>query len=321
VTLTQLEAFVLVARLGSVTAAARTLGVSEPAVSGALASLRQQLGDTLIERSPNGMVLTPAGERLVPIASQMVALAAEAEEAIRLAQGAPPRLRAVASSTVAESVAPALLSAFSARPGGVEVTLGVASTDEMPAVLHERLADVALGPRFSGEATVGLESVPLFRYRLVLVAAPSHSQAGTARLSLRALIDQTWLVDPEATDPASPVAQILRRMGVPDSRVRVFASQAAAWDAAEEGQGIAPAVQHLVRVELKRRSLVPLDVAGTPVELMWYATFLGSDRRSPAAASLRRYIETPDATHAMHAPLSGLPPSRFRPPVYITLWS
>src|SRR5207244_8579313 len=103
------------------------------------------------------------------------------------------------------------------------------------------------------------------------------------------------------------------------SNVRVFASQAAAWDAAEEGQGIALAVQHLVRVELKRRSLVPLDVAGTPVELMWHATFLGGDRRSPAAASLRRYIETPDATHAMHAPLSGLPPSRFRPPVYITL--
>ena len=49
-TLTQLEAFVLVARLGSVTAAARTLGVSEPAVSGALAALRQQLGDPLVER-------------------------------------------------------------------------------------------------------------------------------------------------------------------------------------------------------------------------------------------------------------------------------
>jgi LysR family transcriptional regulator, low CO2-responsive transcriptional regulator len=78
VTLTQLEAFVLVARLGSVTAAARTLGVSEPAVSGALAALRQQLGDALVERGPQGMTLTAGGRRLVPIASQMIALAAEA---------------------------------------------------------------------------------------------------------------------------------------------------------------------------------------------------------------------------------------------------
>jgi len=72
VTLTQLEAFVLVARLGSVTAAARTLGVTEPAISGALAALRRQFDDNLVVRSPNGMMLTPGGRRLVGIASQMV---------------------------------------------------------------------------------------------------------------------------------------------------------------------------------------------------------------------------------------------------------
>src|SRR5262249_12064996 len=54
-TLTQLNAFVLVARLGSVTAAANALGVSEPAVSQALAALRQHLGDQLVARGPNGM--------------------------------------------------------------------------------------------------------------------------------------------------------------------------------------------------------------------------------------------------------------------------
>ncbi|MFI5042626.1 MAG: LysR family transcriptional regulator, partial [Acidimicrobiales bacterium] len=111
-TLTQLEAFVLVARLGSVTAAARTLGVSEPAVSGALASLRQQFEDNLIERGPAGMTLTTGGRRLLPIASQMVNLAAEADHAVRLAHGAPERLRVVATSGLAESVAPALLAAF-----------------------------------------------------------------------------------------------------------------------------------------------------------------------------------------------------------------
>ena len=44
-TLTQLNAFVLVARLGSVTAAANALGVSESAVSQALSALRLHLGD------------------------------------------------------------------------------------------------------------------------------------------------------------------------------------------------------------------------------------------------------------------------------------
>jgi DNA-binding transcriptional LysR family regulator len=317
-TLTQLEAFVLVARLGSVTAAARTLGVSEPAVSGALASLRQQLGDALVERSPSGMALTPGGRRLVGIASQMVALAAEADRAIREAQGAPERLRVVATSTIAESVAPSLLAAFTSRAGATDSSLGVASSTEMAAVLQERLADVALGPALSG---AGLDCVPLFRYRLRFVAGPSHPLAGAGSVPLRALAGHTWLVDPDATDPASPVRQVLDRLGVDEDRIRVFPSQASAWDAAEEGHGIAPAVGHLVAPELARGTLVPLDVAGTPIELLWHATMLTPDRCTPTTAALRRFIGTPDATHAMHAPTGGVPPSRFRPPVYVTIWS
>jgi molybdate transport repressor ModE-like protein len=318
VTLTQLEAFLLVARLGSVTAAAKTLGVSEPAVSSALAALRQQFDDPLIERGGGRMALTPGGRRLLPIASQIVALAAEADNAVRQAHGAPERLRVVATVGLAESVAPALLAAFSSRAGAFEVTLGVATTDEMAPVLLERLADVALGPRVTDPA---LEHMAVLRYRLVLVAAPSHRLARAGRVRVGSLADQTWLVDPEATDPGTVVAGLLRRLQVPEDRIRVFPSQAAAWAAAAEGQGVAPAVSHLVAAEMKRGALVAVAAEGLPLELLWYATMLGPARRSPASDALRRFMATPDAMQAMHAATTGVPPSRFRPPVYVTLWS
>ena len=101
-TLTQLGAFVLVARLGSVRAAAQVLGVSEPAVSQALAALRKHLDDDLLVRAAGGMTLTDGGQRLITIASQIVSLGAEAESAVRAAQGAPEQLRVVASSEIAE---------------------------------------------------------------------------------------------------------------------------------------------------------------------------------------------------------------------------
>lgn len=145
-TLTQLEAFILTARLGSVKAAAQVLGVSEPAVSGALAALRQHLGDPLIVRASGGMELTPGGKRLVGIASQMVNLAVEAETAVRGAQGGPELLRVVATSTVAELVAPAAVAAFTARVGSVEASVGLATTAEMSALLSERLATSDSGP-------------------------------------------------------------------------------------------------------------------------------------------------------------------------------
>jgi len=325
VTLTQLETFVLVARLGSVKAAARSLGVSEPAVSSALAALRQQLGDNLVERTTRGMELTPGGRRLVPIASQMVGLAVEAEAAIRQAQGAPETLRVVGTSEVAESVAPALVAAFAAKSKAVEVSLGVCVTEDMAALLQERLADVAIGPPLASDGFPRLECSPLFRFRLIFVAAPEHRLAvgpsTGATIDPGALARETWLVGPDASDERSPVGALLGRLRVPDEHIRMFPSHAAALTAAEQGHGVAPAVAHVVLDDPERKGLVPLPVRGTPVELLWHVTMLASDRRSTAAAAFHRFVGTPAATRAMHTPLRGVPPSRFRPPVYVTLWS
>jgi LysR family transcriptional regulator, low CO2-responsive transcriptional regulator len=321
VTLTQLEAFVLVARLGSVKAAAGVLGVSEPAVSGALAALRQHLGDPLTIRTPTGMTLTPGGQRLVPIASQMVNLAAEAEAAIREAQGAPERLRVAATSTVAEFVAPPLLSAFTARVKAVEANVGVCSSHEMAALLHERLADVCFGPRLVGESVNGLDSEPIMRYKLIVVASPTHHLAKTERISWGLLARENWLVDPSGADPSSEVGMLLSRLELPQERIRVFPSQSAAWSAAAEGEGVAPAISHLVGRDLDRGGLVRLDVASTPFELLWYVSTLPRERRSPGVTMLRRFLGTPEAMQSMHRSDGGVPASRFRPPVYVTLWS
>lgn len=338
-TLTQLEAFVLVARLGSVKAAAKVLGVSEPAVSGALAALRHHLGDPLVERTPTGMNLTPGGKRLVAIASQMVNLAVEAEAAIRDAQGAPELLRVVATSTVAEFLAPGLLAVFTGRTGSVEASVGLTTEAEMSALLLERLADVGLGPRLPG-----LTSEPMMRYRLMVVAAPGHrlavprpaapstrpDQALLGRNSglaaprpvpASALAGEDWLVGPSGADPASDTGQLLARTGVPESRLRVFPSEAAAWAAAAESHGLSIAVHHLIAPELARGGLAPVPMEGTPVDLFWYVSTLSPDRRSPAATRLRRFLATPDAMHVMSRSDGSVPASRFRPPVYVTLWS
>jgi DNA-binding transcriptional LysR family regulator len=316
VTLTQLEAFVLVARLGSVKAAAKVLGVSEPAVSGALAALRQHLGDPLVARTVAGMELTAGGQRLMPIASQMVNLAADATDAIRRAQGAPDLLRVVATSTVAEHVARPLLTSFTTHHGPVEATLGVTTATEMPALLLERLADVGLGPKLPD-----VEAQPMLRYRLVVVAGAGHPLAGSHRVGSSSLAHHDWLVDASGADAASEVGLMLHRLRVPDARVRVFPSLDAAWAAAAAGEGVAPAIAHLVADDVDRGHLVVLPVEGTPLDLLWYANTLPIDRRAPAATRLRRFIDTPDAMHAMYRADASVPVARFRPPVYVTLWS
>ena len=319
-TLTQLEAFVLVARLGSVKAAAQALGVSEPAVSGALAALRQQLGDPLAVKTPVGMTLSAGGQRFVPIASQIVGLAAEGQAVIRQAQGAPAQVRVAATSTVAEFVAPPLLAAFAARNGSIEVSVGVSESAEMSTLLRDRLADVCFGPHLTGEAAVDLSCEPMMRYGLIVVASPGHRLARASGIPWQALAKEDWLVDPSGMDPSSEIGILMAHLHVPDGRVQVFSNQAAAWLAAEQGSGVAPAIAHLASRHIERGVLCRLNVVSTPVQLLWYASALTAERRSPAVAALMRFLTTPEAMQAMHRSDGAVPASRFRPPVYVTLW-
>lgn len=316
-TLSQLGAFVLVARLGSVRAAATALGVTEPAVSQALASLRRQLDDDLVVKGPAGMTLTPGGQRLIVIASQMVALGGEAEAAVRTAKGAPERLRVVADGVVAEFVAPALFEAFSARTGGVDVSVGVATATEMAALLAERMADIALGPRLAGETVRGVESRPVMRCQEVVVARPD----APAALSPEAMARVRWLVDPSGADPGSVPGRLLARHRVPDDHVRVFPSQAAAWAAAADGEGVAPTLHHLVLPEVERGRLRIVDAPGTPAPCEWFVSALETRTRTAATASLLHFLATPQAMQLMLRPGRGVPPDRFRPAVYVTIWS
>ncbi len=314
-TLTQLNAFVLVARLGSVTAAANALGVSESAVSQALSALRLHLGDQLVTRGPAGMSLTAGGSRLLSTASQIVVLGAEAHAAVRAAQGAPEQLRVVSTSMIAEFVINPLTEAFSKRfPGTVDVSAGVAVTKEMNVLVANRLADVAIAPALPDDAALALATEPIFRYRLVVVTAGQPRLRGHPRQWL-------WFVGPSGTDPGSETGQLLTGLGIPEDQVRVFQSQTAAWAAAADGTGVAPAVEHLVAQQLRRGELSRVDLPGCRMDACWFVTLLERQHQSIAASSFRRYLGTPEAMRLMRSPAGGVPPSRFRPPVYVTIWS
>ncbi|ASN22767.1 LysR family transcriptional regulator [Streptomyces pluripotens] len=314
-TVTQLSTFVLVARLGSVGAAARALNVSESAVSQALTALRTHFGDPLIRRTGGGMRLTPAGARLLPVASRMVALSADAEVAVRAVRGAPDELRVIATSTLTEFVLPSLVEAFACRAGRrTETSFGAASGNEMRVLLENRLADVALGPDLGALRGSEVVSEPLFRTRLVVVtSARAPRPSGPPPL-------WSWLVDASGTDPDADSGRLLRRLGVTERHVRVFPNQTAAWAAAAEGAGVAPALTHLASPRIRRDELRVLDTPATPSDATWYATALRPEHRSPATDGFLHFLRTPAATRIMREPGTGVSPSQFRPPVHVTLW-
>jgi LysR family transcriptional regulator, low CO2-responsive transcriptional regulator len=315
VTFTQLRAFATVARVGSLSAAAQVLGVTEPAVSSAVASLRRDLGDPLFVRVRGGVRLTPGGERLAAAAAEILGLEDRMRREVREARGEHGLLRLAVSAPVAEYVSAPLLDAFTRRWPRLEVAQEVAAPEDFGALLADRRADVVLGP--SPPPGPGIEAVPFLRYKLIVVCGPGHRLASERDLTLAALQRERWLVGPAHGD----LARLASERGLQEPELGAFATEAAAQAAAAAGEGLTLAIAHTVIDPLRRGSLVRLDVAGTPADGMWHAATLGAERSSPEAGALRRFVTTPEATQAIVARPGGVPAGRFRPPVYVTIWS
>src|SRR3954471_21219772 len=121
-TLAQLQSFVLVARHGSVKAAAAELEVTEPAVSVAVSALKKELGDELFVRSGRGIALTPGGRRLAALATEILGLAEQARRWVAESGGDSRRLSVLTTPLVAEHIGP-LLELFTARDETLEITV------------------------------------------------------------------------------------------------------------------------------------------------------------------------------------------------------
>jgi DNA-binding transcriptional LysR family regulator len=311
-TLAQLQSFVLVARHGSVKAAAAELEVTEPAVSVAVAALRKELGDELFVRTGRGIALTPGGRRLAALAGEILGLAEQARRSVAESSGEPRRLVVAATSLVAEHVAP-LIEAFTARDADVEVAVSEMPGAAFGEALEHRRADIALGPAPTGST---IAAAPFLRCRLVIAAAPSHPLATARGIAPSALAGERWLAT--SLDASEGAGAFFARHGL-EPEISTFSSGAAAVAAAAAGGGLVLTLAHAVADEVRRRALVRLDVRGTPIVEMWHASTLGLGRALPAALALQRFATTSEATQAISSGRAGAVSGARRTP-HVTLW-
>ncbi|MGV8985024.1 MAG: LysR family transcriptional regulator [Cypionkella sp.] len=143
VTLWGIESFLAVAEEGSISAAARRLGVSPSAISQQLAGLEAALGATLLDRSARPMGLTPAGHRF-RVHAQTI-LNAEAEARADLAVAGLSGLTTLRLGMIEDfdaEVTPALLTALARDLPGCRFLLETGASHRLLDQLEVRALDV-----------------------------------------------------------------------------------------------------------------------------------------------------------------------------------
>lgn len=192
-TLRQLRYFRAVAEAGSIAAAGQRLGVSQPAISAAIARLEAEAGTSFFLRQPaQGLMPTDAGRQFLARARALLEHAEELGEAARsLGEGAAGSLSLGCYSTFAPVYLPRLAKGFGEAQPGIELAFQDGSIDHLQAELLSGSLELALLYELDLDRRLALERlVELPPYVLLAAKDPlaAREALSLAELSERPMV-------------------------------------------------------------------------------------------------------------------------------------
>ena len=183
----QLEAFRAIARTGTVTAAAASLHISQPAVSRLLAHLESRISLQLFSRTQGRLRLTPEGNALLrEVERHLVGLDTIRSAARRIAEHGPGSLRIVGFPSLSSGTLPLAVADLLQRHPGTTVTLDTDTTDRIAATVESGAYDVGFT---AGHVSRGhaVDTRVIASRSWVCVFPPAHRLGRRTRIALAEL--------------------------------------------------------------------------------------------------------------------------------------
>ncbi|WP_445279245.1 LysR substrate-binding domain-containing protein [Streptomyces sp. DSM 118148] len=221
--LSQLRAFAAVAEHLHFRDAAAAIGMSQPALSGAVSALEEILGVTLLERTTRKVLLSPAGERLAvrakAVLGEVGALLEEAE-AVRAPFTGVLRLGVI--PTVAPYLLPTVLALVHERYPHLDLQVHEEQTPSLVEGLQSGRLDLLLLAVPLG--VPGVTELPLFDEDFALVTPPDHRLGGREGIPREALRELNLLLLDEGHCLRDQALDICREAGREDAPVTTTAA-------------------------------------------------------------------------------------------------
>ncbi len=285
----QLRIFLTVVEEGSITRAAERLYLTQPAVSQHIQALEKMLGVQLFRRGRRGMTPTPAGERLVVYAEQMLRLATEARQAVLAAsEDAHGALLLGASPSAGSCLVPQWIHEFRTTYPHIKVTLRTRPTPEIVREMHKGEIEMAI---VEGEVTDHfLRVIPLWDEEIVLVVGPGHAFWGREQVTPQELEGKRFVTRESGSLTRAWEEHTLGTLGVRPTVIAEFDSPAAIKRAVQAGLGVALLPRFAVKREEESGELHVLRLGSLPLKRTLRLLWLPDVLQNPAARAFLHYL-------------------------------
>lgn len=287
--LRQLRAFSATVRLGSVTAAAKELFVTPPAISIQLKLLAKNVGGEIMQRTSEGFEPTGIGREILAAANEAESVLSRLHDRIdALNAGTAGSVRLGVVST-GKYFAPRVVAAFQRAHPGIVVKLSIGNRGEIIKGLEQHDFDLLVMGRPP-------EHVPVVRDILgdhphILIAAPDHPLAALTSARAEDLKAETFLAREEGSGTRTLMTRFLERIGGgrPFHIVEMGTNETIK-QAVMAGLGIAIISAHTCASELVEGKLSSVQVNGLPIVRQWYLIHRTEREISTAAKLFRSFM-------------------------------
>ncbi|NRD76821.1 LysR family transcriptional regulator [Bacillus sp. BRMEA1] len=193
-TLFQLEVFLKVVATKSFTRAGEQIGLSQSAVSQAVAALESELNVKLLNRHRNGVSLTEVGERITSLIKDLLTIKSKiVNEASGITEIETGTIRIASISGMAAKLLPGMISSFKQRFPGVDVTLYEGSYEEVKNWIKLSVVDVGL----IAEEKHEFEFFPLLQDKMVVIIPEQHPLSHQSDIKLKEIAKEPFILPKE----------------------------------------------------------------------------------------------------------------------------
>jgi len=192
VTLKQLQVFICITQEKTITAAAKKLFLSKPAVSMSLSELEKQLGHPLFERKNNRLFINEFGKQLLPLADEQIERSKLINNLFTQNKRLNGQLLIGASNTLGNHLLPFLLSDFRKHCDQHNQSLLIDNSQVVCEQIKEYELDIGLV-----EANLFDEQLCAEKWlkdEMVIVCSPDHPLTTKKYLNIEDLEDQQWIL-------------------------------------------------------------------------------------------------------------------------------